>query len=119
MANKLNSSEKLTIYSILAGLVFVALWFCMTIITPGHVGVVVDMFGDSKGVESKELHVGAHFIAPWKTVYQFPIFEQNHTWEGDHESFNFQTIYRDWETDRKSTRLNSSHSGESRMPSSA
>ena len=29
------------------------------------------------------------------------------------------TMYRDWETDRKSTRLNSSHSGESRMPSSA
>ena len=29
------------------------------------------------------------------------------------------TQYRDWETDRKSTRLNSSHSGESRMPSSA
>ena len=27
--------------------------------------------------------------------------------------------YRDWETDRKSTRLNSSHSGESRLPSSA
>ena len=32
-----------------------------------------------------------------------------------------QTIecYRDWETDRKSTRLNSSHSAKSRMPSSA
>ena len=29
------------------------------------------------------------------------------------------TKYRDWETDRKSTRLNSSHSGEPRMPSSA
>ena len=28
-------------------------------------------------------------------------------------------LYRDWETDRKSTHLNSSHSGESRMPSSA
>ena len=28
-------------------------------------------------------------------------------------------VYRDWETDRKSTRLNSSHSRESRMPSSA
>ena len=27
--------------------------------------------------------------------------------------------YRDWETDRKSTRLNSSHSRASRMPSSA
>ena len=29
------------------------------------------------------------------------------------------SIYRDWETDRKSTRLNSSHSAKSRMPSSA
>ena len=28
-------------------------------------------------------------------------------------------VYRDWGTNRKSTRLNSSHSGESRMPSSA
>ena len=30
-----------------------------------------------------------------------------------------QNYYRDWETDRKSTRLNSSHSAKSRMPSSA
>ena len=30
-----------------------------------------------------------------------------------------QATYRDWETDRKSTRLNSSHSAKSRMPSSA
>ena len=29
------------------------------------------------------------------------------------------TVYRDWETDRKSTRLNSSHITRSRMPSSA
>ena len=32
---------------------------------------------------------------------------------------NIGTRYRDWETDRKSTRLNSSHSAKSRMPSSA
>ena len=31
----------------------------------------------------------------------------------------FSETYRDWETDRKSTRLNSSHSAKSRMPSSA
>ena len=31
----------------------------------------------------------------------------------------FGAVYRDWETDRKSTRLNSSHSAKSRMPSSA
>ena len=30
-----------------------------------------------------------------------------------------KTKYRDWETDRKSTRLNSSHEIPSRMPSSA
>ena len=32
---------------------------------------------------------------------------------------NGRLPYRDWETDRKSTRLNSSHSAKSRMPSSA
>ena len=32
---------------------------------------------------------------------------------------NQNTNYRDWETDRKSTRLNSSHEIPSRMPSSA
>ena len=37
-----------------------------------------------------------------------------------HYSFQVYTReYRDWETDRKSTRLNSSHSAKSRMPSSA
>ena len=30
-----------------------------------------------------------------------------------------KSVYRDWETDRKSTRLNSSHRSLSRMPSSA
>ena len=33
--------------------------------------------------------------------------------------FNNSLLYRDWETDRKSTRLNSSHEIPSRMPSSA
>ena len=31
----------------------------------------------------------------------------------------YDPTYRDWETDRKSTRLNSSHITRSRMPSSA
>ena len=33
--------------------------------------------------------------------------------------YNDESVYRDWETDRKSTRLNSSHRSLSRMPSSA
>ena len=44
-----------------------------------------------------------------KEVKEITGFELKNTW-GD---------YRDWETDRKSTRLNSSHSAKSRMPSSA
>ena len=35
------------------------------------------------------------------------------------EKGKFRNPYRDWETDRKSTRLNSSHLKLSRMPSSA
>ena len=35
------------------------------------------------------------------------------------QNYNDRGKYRDWETDRKSTRLNSSHSAKSRMPSSA
>ena len=35
------------------------------------------------------------------------------------DAIEYQPPYRDWETDRKSTRLNSSHSAKSRMPSSA
>ena len=35
------------------------------------------------------------------------------------EDFDVTLLYRDWETDRKSTRLNSSHITRSRMPSSA
>lgn len=62
-------------------------------ISPGYVGVVVNLFGDEKGVEKGELHVGMHWIAPWKTVYEFPVFEQNNTWKGagEHYAFSFQT----------------------------
>lgn len=80
---------------ILSGVVLafmIAIWlFFFKMISPGYVGVVVNMLGDNKGVDAKELHVGMHWIAPWKSVYQFPIFEQNTTWTGDRDGFHFQT----------------------------
>jgi len=79
------------ICTVVAIIIFCGWVLCFKMISPGYVGVVIDMLGDSKGVETKELHVGMHWIPPWKNVYQFPIFEQNDTWEGDHEGFNFQT----------------------------
>lgn len=76
---------------IVSTVIFMLWVMCFKMITPGYVGVVVDMMGNNKGVQDKELHVGMHWIAPWKAVYQFPIFEQNDTWEGHVEGFNFQT----------------------------
>lgn len=62
----------------------------LKMISPGHVGVVVNYFGEDQGVDPKGLTTGMHWIAPWKTVYEFPTFEQNITWEGPN-GFNFQT----------------------------
>ena len=49
------------------------------------------------------------------------ITEDGHVslWTRNGNKIDGYTGYRDWETDRKSTRLNSSHSAKSRMPSSA
>lgn len=81
-------------WPVLAALLFSAIlfvyFFVLVMIPPGYVGIVVNMFGSDKGVEDKELHVGAHFIAPWKVIYKFPVFEQNHLWEGP-KKFTFQT----------------------------
>ena len=65
-----------------------ALFFKM--ISPGYTGIVVNLFGEDKGASSEELGVGMHWIAPWKTVYEFPMFEQNHVWDQS-KSFTFQT----------------------------
>lgn len=63
-------------------------------VPPGNVGVIVNPLGEEKGVEEKQLEVGLHFFAPWKSVYLFPIFEQNVTWIANDEgrfAFSFQT----------------------------
>ena len=54
-------------------------------------------------------------LAP--TEYNLGISIDYETYIND--TLHYKELYRDWETDRKSTRLNSSHSAKSRMPSSA
>jgi regulator of protease activity HflC (stomatin/prohibitin superfamily) len=75
---------------VLAALLVILAVSSFRFVSPGYVGVVVDYFGDSKGVEVEERHVGMHFIPPWKKMYKFPTFQQNDTWEGA-ENFQFQT----------------------------
>lgn len=80
------------VWCISLGVILFFLWlFFFKMISPGYVGVSVNLLGESKGVQPKELHVGMHWIAPWKKVYEFPIFEQNTTWEGQKYEFSFQT----------------------------
>lgn len=87
--DKLKSLRK--VYPVGAAVVWgFLLLTCITTINPGEVGVVVNMFGEERGAEVKEKTVGVHFIPPWKSIYKFPIFEQNHQWTGE-DSFTFQT----------------------------
>lgn len=81
---------KHTIRSLAAIFLLVIFFRCFAFISPGYVGVIVNLMGDEKGVKEKPIHVGLHWIAPWKRLYTFPIFEQNHTWENK-ELFFFQT----------------------------
>ena len=75
-----------------------------------------------------------YFIQPWfiEKLRLNPAFNRDgklpiKMWEAQLKMYDWEDKYssgilreyRDWETDRKSTRLNSSHSAKSRMPSSA
>lgn len=78
----------------LISLSFLTFLYGCSSVPPGNVGVIVNPLGDEKGVQNKQLEVGIHFRAPWKTVYLFPVFEQNVTWIDQREdiyAFTFQT----------------------------
>ena len=64
---------------------------------------------------SKAIEVIDNFTPEYVTDYKYRGLRkvEYQAWK------HLPTRYRDWETDRKSTRLNSSHSAKSRMPSSA
>ena len=55
----------------------------------------------------------------YATQRQWENIKAENTWEIFKYISEFVEVYRDWETDRKSTRLNSSHITRTRMPSSA
>ncbi len=64
----------------------------------GYVGVKVNLYGTSKGVQAEELPVGRYWIGVNEELYTFPTFTQNYVWtrsstEGspNDESISFQT----------------------------
>ena len=75
-----------------------------------------------KELQLKSAHISAWLRRmselKWNDPEYAPNFKKAHE-ELEKALADMGEMYRDWETDRKSTRLNSSHSAKSRMPSSA
>jgi regulator of protease activity HflC (stomatin/prohibitin superfamily) len=68
-------------------------------VSPGYVGVKVNLYGGAKGVSNEVLGTGRWWIGPNASLYQFPTFQQNYPWtaapqEGskENESFDIQTL---------------------------
>ena len=79
-----------------------------------------DYLRDQRGYTEQEIQdMGLGYAPNQQDLYRH-LKDKGYSSEQIQESISLNKgRYRDWETDRKSTRLNSSHSRASRMPSSA
>lgn len=62
-------------------------------VTPGHVGVKVNNYGSSAGVENKAVGVGSYWTGFGSSIEEYPVFTNNYSWAktGDKdESLQFQ-----------------------------
>lgn len=70
---------------------------CISTVPAGYRGIKVYLLGNRKGVESKQLGVGAYFLGFNQKIYTFPVFQQNYVWRdetqqrGVDNSINFQS----------------------------
>lgn len=74
-----------------------ALSSCMKTVPAGYRGIKVYMLGTKRGVETKQVGVGAYFIGANQRIYKFPVFQQNYVWKdeqstgGPDNSISFQS----------------------------
>src|SRR5258708_5282485 len=68
---------------------------CISSVPAGYRGIKVYLLGTRKGVESKQLGVGAYFLGFNQRLYKFPVFQQNYVWRfegpGADNSISFQS----------------------------
>jgi len=62
----------------------------------GYQGVIVNLYGSSKGVDAEPVGVGRYWVGWNQELYTFPTFLQNYTWikpdgSGQDESITMQT----------------------------
>ena len=74
---------------------------------------------DTDAVPIHDVGVGSTFFTKIETLIKKVLGNRTIGGTASTDITTNNSTYRDWETDRKSTRLNSSHSAKSRMPSSA
>jgi len=77
--------KKQTIIVVMAIAMSALLPSCISTVPAGYRGIKVYMLGNKKGVEQKQLGVGAYFLGFNQRIYKFPFFQQNYVWrdEGD------------------------------------
>lgn len=46
----------------------------------GHVGVLVNLYGDDKGVKAEELGPGGYWTSWGEDIYKFPTYNVNYSW---------------------------------------
>lgn len=72
---------------VIAGATLFTIYNRVTVPT-GYVGVKVELYGSSKGVQQQEVSTGRYWLSMNEEIYQFPTFNQLHNYE---VPFAFQT----------------------------
>jgi len=68
--------KKQTIIVVMAIAMSALLPSCISTVPAGYRGIKVYMLGNKKGVEQKQLGVGAYFLGFNQRIYKFPFFQQ-------------------------------------------
>lgn len=56
---------------------------CRDAVPPGHVGIIVNLYGTDKGVSEKAVPVGRYWIGMNEELYTFPTFSKTYSWTKD------------------------------------
>jgi regulator of protease activity HflC (stomatin/prohibitin superfamily) len=68
---------------------------CISTVPAGYRGIKVYLLGNKRGVEEKQLGVGAYILGFNQRIYTFPVFQQNYVWRkepnGADNSISFQS----------------------------
>ena len=83
------SLTKSILFAAIAGVMTVSLTACGKV-PAGNRGVIVNLYGSDKGVETDSVGVGRYWLGFNSELYLFPTFLQNYSWKDD-ESITMQT----------------------------